>query len=366
MLLWNYSIIHKSPWKFFGGNTVSNVPANFNKNGQLRAIYSNETVPNQWWLPVGYYSGWMLPRTSGYIVAYSENQLSSSANPVMGINSDWVCNITTIAIANLSLVVSSNWVCDISLSSTWELIGSLSANWTSGITFTASWVMGANAFATWVSSIILNANAVISAIGIMNWSMNPFTELSPEWLANAVWNNPTRTLTSWGGWGGWGATPEEIWEYANRTLTSGEAPSIADIWEAQISDHDWVAWSFANKFSQYGWVSHVIDRSKFDEESKLEIEKIRKEFRSTAEKIKEAVSNIKPPQVISEWKTTVIKYNDKEQKFIQEFITETIPLLADKIDNLIPLMKSYEELLLDYEKKEEEYIQALEDIINNN
>jgi hypothetical protein len=85
----------------------------------------------------------------------------------------------------------------------------------------------------------------------MTGSMNPFTELSPEGLANAVWsalaseNNvantmgaklntassggvdmellaqavweyATRTLTSGGG----GATPAEIWDYSTRTLTS--------------------------------------------------------------------------------------------------------------------------------------------------
>jgi len=49
---------------------------------------------------------------------------------------------------------------------------------------------------------------------------------------------------------------------------------IEKIWEAQIWDYSDVIGSFANKFSNYGWVSHVIDRSSLDEESKKEIKAI--------------------------------------------------------------------------------------------
>lgn len=50
--------------------------------------------------------------------------------------------------------------------------------------------------------------------------------------------------------------------------------SVADIWSAQIGDYSGSAGSFANKFEQYGGVSHVIDRSSLDEESKKEIKSI--------------------------------------------------------------------------------------------
>lgn len=157
------------------------------------------------------------------------------------------------------------------------------------------------------------------------------------------------------------------WAVFNSSSGSWSWSSVADIWNAPIESYSSVVWSFWQKFSQYGWVSHIIDRSTFDEESKKEIEAIRKSFKDATDEIQKSIANIKvpQPQVISEWKTTVIKYNDKEQKFIQEFITETIPLLADKIDNLIPLMQTYEELLIDYDNREKEYIKVLEDIINN-
>lgn len=141
--------------------------------------------------------------------------------------------------------------------------------------------------------------------------------------------------------------------------------SVADIWNAPIDAYSSVPWSFWYKFSQYGGVSHVIDRSSFDEASKKELEDMRAAFKKLSEDIQKSIANIKPPQIVSEWKTTVVKYNDTQQNFIQEFITETIPELADKIDNLIPLLKTYEELILDFEQKEKDYEQLIEELINN-
>ena len=136
-------------------------------------------------------------------------------------------------------------------------------------------------------------------------------------------------------------------------------------WNDLIEDNSSVIWSFWQKFAQYGWVSHVIDRSSFDEASKKELEDIKSSMKKISEDIQKSIANIKPPQIVSEWKTTVVKYNDAQQNFIQEFITETIPELADKIDNLIPLLKTYEELILDFEQKEKDYEKLIEELINN-
>ncbi len=149
------------------------------------------------------------------------------------------------------------------------------------------------------------------------------------------------------------------------------------VWQETITSWWWISWddliennssvvgSFWQKFSQYGGVSHVIDRSSFDEASKKELEDIKSSMKKISEDIQKSIANIKPPQIVSEWKTTVVKYNDAQQNFIQEFITETIPELADKIDNLIPLLKTYEELILDFEQKEKDYEKLIEELINN-
>ncbi len=169
--------------------SVSNVQSNFCKNWQRRAVYSAESVPEQWWLPVGYSSGWMLPRKAGYVVAYSENQLSSTANPVMWVNWNGTCDVVVTALWNLSLVVSSNGTCSIVVTATWQVIGSLSASWTSGISLTATGTVWAIAFWTWECTITVSPTAVIKALWHMTGSMSPFTELSPQWLADAVWRS---------------------------------------------------------------------------------------------------------------------------------------------------------------------------------
>lgn len=68
-----------------------------------------------------------------------------------------------------------------------------------------------------------------------------------SWYADVPWVLFQDTSWSWGGWVSWN-----------------------DL----IEDNSSVVWSFGQKFAQYGWVSHVIDRSSFDEESKKEIKSI--------------------------------------------------------------------------------------------
>jgi hypothetical protein len=94
-------------------------------------------------------------------------------------------------------------------------------------------------------------------------------------------------------------------------ISSGFIPkysrTIENVWNAQISDYSGSAWSFATKFEQYGWVSHVIDRSSLDAESARKLDEMKKSLDSTKEDLLKIIRDIKPPQVISEWKTTIIK-----------------------------------------------------------
>jgi len=229
MLLWNYSVIHKSPWKFLWwvGAICGN---NWGKNGQRMAIYTEASIPDQWGLPVWYSSGWMLPRKSGFVVWFSEMSLSQSGTAVMWVNGDGNVAINLNATADLSLVVSSTGICDIVLTLNGDAVGALYANWTSNIDLTATGTLGAVAFSTGESSITLSASADISALGYMTGTMSPFTELSPEWLASAVWNSLATEYNTNGtmgaklnlassGWVDYDALAQVVWEYGVRSLT---------------------------------------------------------------------------------------------------------------------------------------------------
>lgn len=238
MLLWNYSVIHKSPWKFLWwvGAICDN---NWGKNGQRMAIYTEASIPDQWGLPVWYSSGWMLPRKSGFVVWFSEMSLSQSGTAVMWVNGDGNVAINLNATADLSLVVSATGICDILLTLTGDAVGALYANWTSNIDLTATGTLGAVAFSTGESSITLSASADISALGYMTGEMTPFTELSPEWLASAVWNslateyNTTGTMgaklnLASSGWVDMNALAQVVWEYGVRSLTESAGLSTEE------------------------------------------------------------------------------------------------------------------------------------------
>ena len=238
MLLWNYSVIHKSPWKFLWwvGAICGN---NWGKNGQRMAIYTEASIPDQWGLPVWYSSGWMLPRKSGFVVWFSEMSLSQSGTAVMWVNGDGNVAINLNATADLSLVVSATGICDIVLTLNGDAVGALYANWTSNIDLTATWTLWAVAFTTGESSITLSASADISALGYMTGTMSPFTELSPEWLASAVWNSLATEYNTNGtmgaklnlassGWVDMNALAQVVWEYGVRSLTESAGLSTEE------------------------------------------------------------------------------------------------------------------------------------------
>ena len=56
-------------------------------------------------------------------------------------------------------------------------------------TLTGTGTLGAIAFSTGESTITLTAEADITALGYMTGEMSPFTPLSPEGLAKAVWDS---------------------------------------------------------------------------------------------------------------------------------------------------------------------------------
>lgn len=189
MLLWNYNVIHKSPWKFLWwvGAICAN---NWWKNWRRMAIYTEASIPDQWWLPTGYWStGWFMPRKAGYVVWFSENQLNGAWNAVMWVNTSWEVTVALTWNASLSLIVSSSGTCQITITATGNSLGALYWQWICNINLSSNWVLWAAAFSSWTSDITFTAVANIKALWHMTGTMSPFTELSPQWLADAVWRS---------------------------------------------------------------------------------------------------------------------------------------------------------------------------------
>ena len=229
------------------GTSVSNVPSAFLKNGRMKAIYTEESIPDQWWLPVGYYSGWMLPRTAWYIAWVNALQWANitQGTAVHGVNWQVLLQWLWDTVASLSLIVSMAWVLAgtsvVSASVAWVIFWSGSA---SGIgTLTA--LLWALAGILWQANGIWTANTTQRADGYMTGNISPFTELSPQWLANAVWSalaseyNTSGTMgaklnTASSGWVDLNALAQAVWEYTIRELTTSgwlsptQAQQLAD------------------------------------------------------------------------------------------------------------------------------------------
>jgi hypothetical protein len=91
--------------------------------------------------------------------------------------------------AQLQLVVSASGTTSITFTPDASLAGALSASGTSAVTFTVPNVtLGAilNAIAT--AGVTFTPAGLVNAIGHIAGDITPFTDLSPEGLAAAVWN----------------------------------------------------------------------------------------------------------------------------------------------------------------------------------
>jgi len=99
----------------------------------------------------------------------------------------------------------------------------------------------------------------ISVKDRLTW-VEEFTWLMTEiaWVYNYDFTEATLTdytytaTTPWYG--------DVSWVLFQDTSTWGWWATVADIWGAQIWDYDNTPWSFANKFSSYWGVSHVIEK----------------------------------------------------------------------------------------------------------
>lgn len=173
----------------------------------------------------------MLPRVAGYVVGFSEIQLGQAGTAVMGINGDGETTIVLSGTADLSLISSATWLCTITLTMGGDMVAALYGSGSSTATLTGSGTLWAIAFSTGASTVTFTAEADMTALGYMTGEMSPFTPLSPEWLAKAVWDslatehNTLGTMwaklnTASSGWVDLNALAQAVWEYSIRSLTT--------------------------------------------------------------------------------------------------------------------------------------------------
>lgn len=180
------------------GGGIASLRGNFDNTGAHRCFQSGQHavsgVTNRSGLPNGYvHKSWLLPQKTGGIAAVNSGKITftpSSLNLAAGINITADGTVTfTVPNADMQLIVSANGTATIVFSETGALAGALSAS--GNTTFqlaTNTPVLGAIISAVAAGTISFTADGMVVAIGNLFGDITPFTELSPENLASAVWN----------------------------------------------------------------------------------------------------------------------------------------------------------------------------------
>ena len=160
---------------------------------QLAGVPSGHLAPSAWVLP--YRPGAMSAFTA-CVVTLTPGTLNLAA----GINLDGTSTVTfTVGPSDGQLVVSAVGSTSITFSTAANLAGALSAQGATSFSFTVpSATLGAIVDAQGSAPITWSLSATPRATGSLSGDITPFTELSPQSLANAVWSALANAYTGAG------------------------------------------------------------------------------------------------------------------------------------------------------------------------
>ncbi len=236
-----------NPMRQFGAAAAGTAErAAWAQQGALRNFYAGEatvvsgaSIASLSCYPSGvrHPASWSMPTKAGGLSARNEAQitLSGSASGALGRNIEGSTSITVgVADAALQLIVSASGSAVIAFSGAGTLAGALAAAGTAAITFTVDdATLGAIVSATGTATVSLASDATLTAIGHLAGDITPYTELSPENLAAAVWNALQSAYQAAGTMG----------EAMSTAGSGGLSPTQSDLLEALAKIHGLVSGS---------------------------------------------------------------------------------------------------------------------------
>lgn len=203
MLLGNIQRLLISPGRFFGGTSLSDERANFNNPGDERNLFIGQAFispaggqPNG----VRHPYTWTMPKGDGGMASFnnaSGDVIAFLANLAGGLNAEAdLTGVGEFSNAVLQLVVSAaasinsdGQITSANLLATLAAVASLEGTGT----FEGDIIALANAVAALAGTS--GQDVLLTAQGALTSDITPFTELSPENLAAAVWNSLAATYT---------------------------------------------------------------------------------------------------------------------------------------------------------------------------
>ena len=184
-------------------------------------------------------SSWVLPYNPGAMSSFTQCVVTvtpGTLNLAAGRNLSGSTTVTvTVDPAAGQLIVSASGSTSITFNLSAQLAGALSAVGSTAITVTVNNpTLGAIVDAVGATLVQITTSATPRATGNMVGNITPFTELSPQSLAAAVWNAIAAEYTESGtmgelmNTGASGLTAAQVWAYVNRTLTSSDALTLPE------------------------------------------------------------------------------------------------------------------------------------------
>jgi hypothetical protein len=253
VLLGNYSVLHKSPLRFFGGSTTSVEPqlrSNFNKSGPRRnSLYTSGATAalTLYSVPSGNAAGktWLLPQKSGEMSSRNDcvMTLTAAGAGVGGITSTGSASLSILADGVGSLITSGAGSATVNFTADGFLTASLQAVGAASFSIsTNSPLLGAEASLVGSAAFAITGSLTPYAIGAMTGSTVDATAVTVDAVASAVWgavaasNNMAGSMgaklnTASSGGVDLNALASAVWAHTVRSLTGNQAVRVDDIWQ---------------------------------------------------------------------------------------------------------------------------------------
>lgn len=243
MLKQNGTILAQYPFRLRGGGTAAGSRAVWGRSDRINMYASQGIDDTRAAVPNGHLapSAWVLPQVAGGMSSRNESvtAIVATGNAAQGLNlvSNALLTLTTGGSAAAVAAAIGSATLTISVSGT--AVAPLNA------TGSATATLSASATTSGIASITGSATAAVStalttrAIGHMV-SQPISQDLTVDAIASGVWgataaaNNTSGTMgqklnSAASGGVDYGALAEAVWEYVDRTLTSGAAPTAVEV-----------------------------------------------------------------------------------------------------------------------------------------
>lgn len=194
-LIGNRSLLTRVPARQLGGTNINGLATMLSPVGAFRNRFGtfsdNAATPNGYLAPMA----WVLPRTSGGMSSYNQVSLSLVKSSAILVNAQYISGTSAITVANTNASLGQIFaaVADGAITvaqGTVDLSALFAASGSSLISFTLdSAVLGGTFSMSGSSSITVTPSGLLTAIAFMTAEAGGATPLSPEGLAQAVWNS---------------------------------------------------------------------------------------------------------------------------------------------------------------------------------